>query len=140
MPRVFVDTDILSEYLKKIDENVVQRGDAYAQEHTQFTFSSVTVYEIIRGLEEKGASGQVKKALSSLRLNEEILPTSEDYLTAAHVNAKARRSGRTVELPDCLIAASAARLGITLVTGNTDDFSVIKNTGLNLTLENWRDT
>ena len=139
MPKVFIDTDILSEYLKKIDPNVVRRGDAYAESQQQFTFSSVTVYEIIRGLEQKGASAQVTKALTWLRLNEEILPTSEDFLMAARVKAKAKRAGRTLELPDCLIAAAASRLALTLVTGNTEDFTVIQLTGLDLRLENWRD-
>ncbi len=139
MSKVFIDTDILSEYLKKVDLNVVRRGDAYARDHTQFTFSSVTVYEIIRGLEEKGATSQVNKALTWLKTNEEILPTSDDYLIAARVKAKAKLTGYVVELPDCLIAATASRLGLPLVTGNTGDFTAIQKTGLSLALENWRD-
>jgi predicted nucleic acid-binding protein len=44
-----------------------------------------------------------------------------------------------LELPDCLIAAIAVRLGHPLVTGNTDDFRAIQKTGVNLALENWRE-
>jgi len=31
------------------------------------------------------------------------------------------------------------RLQIPLVTGNTDDFRAIQKTGINLTIENWRE-
>jgi len=73
-----------------------------------------------------------------LKTNEEILPSAEDYLTAARVKAQARRLGNVVELPDCLIAAAASPLGVPLVTGNTGDFAAIQKTGLALILENWR--
>lgn len=139
MRKVFIDTDILSEYLKQVDINVLRNGDAYAVAHERFTFSSVTVYEIVRGLLDKGASSQAEKALQWLRLNEEIVPSASDYLVAAQTKANARRLGRTVELPDCLIAASATRLELPLVTGNTGDFEVIRQTGLKLTLQNWRE-
>lgn len=44
-----------------------------------------------------------------------------------------------LELPDCLIAAVAVRLDMPLVTGNTEDFRAIQRTGINLTIENWRE-
>lgn len=139
MRKAIVDTDILSEYLKGIDPNVARHGKRYALEHGQFTFTSVTVYEIVRGLEEKGASAQVARALAWMERNEQAVPIAEDYLTAARVKAKARRQGRVVELPDCLIAAVAARLDRPLVTGNTADYRVIQEAGLPLELENWRE-
>lgn len=138
MPKVVIDTDILSEYLKGIDQNVAKHATKYAKKHGTFTFTSVTVYEIIRGLEEKGAPKQVEKALAWIEQNEQIVPTAEDYLTAARVKAKAKHQGKAVELPDCLIAAVAARLGVPLVTGNTADYKVIQDAGLALTLTNWR--
>jgi len=55
MVKVLIDTDILSEYLKGVDPSVAKRGKEYAKAHPRFTFTSVTVYEIVRGLEEKGA-------------------------------------------------------------------------------------
>lgn len=138
MPKVVIDTDILSEYLKENDPNVLKHGDAYGEAYSQFTFTSVTVYEIAFGLEAKDAPKQLKQTLEWLSHNEEILPIEQDYVTAARVKGKARRQGYTVELPDCLIAAVASRLELPLVTGNTADFEAIKRTGLRLTLENWR--
>ncbi|MDR3691582.1 MAG: PIN domain-containing protein [Fimbriimonas sp.] len=138
MPNVILDTDILSEYLKGHDSNVVKHGDAYAETHTRFTFTSVTAYEMAFGMEAKGATKQLKQTLEWLSHNEQILPIEDDYLTAARIKGKARRQGNTVELPDCLIAAVAARLGLSLVTGNTADFLAIKRAGLKLTIEDWR--
>jgi predicted nucleic acid-binding protein len=138
MAKVLLDTDILSEYLKGHDRTVVNRAASYARQHPVFTFTSVTVYEIVYGLELKAASSQLKKALAWLNRNEEIAPLSADYLAAATIRAKARRQGSILELPDCLIAAVAVRLRMPLVTGNTDDFRAIQETGIKLTIENWR--
>jgi len=108
MPKVLLDTDIVSEYLKEHDPNVVKHGDAYAEEHVQFTLTSVTAYEMAFGLEAKDARKQLKAMLRWLANQEQILPNEVDYLTAARVKGRARRQGYTVELPDCLIAAVAS--------------------------------
>ena len=137
--QVLLDTDILSEYLKGKDQNVVRHAQKYSKEFPKFTFSSVTVFEIVRGLEEKGAASQVSKAIVWLERNDQIVPTAEDYLTSAYLKARAKARGRVIELPDCLIASAASRLGLTLVTGNTKDFEVIIAAGSPLTLANWRE-
>jgi predicted nucleic acid-binding protein len=76
--------------------------------------------------------------LAFLDQNEEITPTSADYRTAASIKAAARKQGSAVELPDCLIAAIAARIECPLATGNTADFQAIQQTGIKLVIENWR--
>jgi predicted nucleic acid-binding protein len=139
MVKCILDTDILSEYLKGHHPTVVRHAGRYAKEHGVFTFTSVTVYEIVYGLELKSASIQLKRATEWLNQNEEITPTSADYLTAATIKATARKHGYALELPDCLIAAVAVRLERPLVTGNTEDFKAIQETGINLIFENWRD-
>lgn len=136
--KAILDTDILSEYLKGRNATVASHAANYARDHGVFTFTSVTVYEIVYGLELKGASSQLKKVLAWLKLNEEITPGATDYLTAGNIKAEARKQGFVVELPDCLIAAIAVRLSIPLVTGNTHDFQAVQKTGINLTIENWR--
>jgi predicted nucleic acid-binding protein len=136
--KTILDTDILSEYLKGHNAAVVGRAAGYAKDHGVFTFTSVTVYEIVYGLELKGASGQLKKVMAWLKQNEEITPISADYLSAASTKAAARKQGAVVELPDCLIASIAARLNCPLVTGNTEDFRAIQRAGINLAIENWR--
>ncbi|RYG36050.1 type II toxin-antitoxin system VapC family toxin [bacterium] len=138
MAEVLLDTDILSEYLKGFDQNVVLHARRYAEQYRRFKFTSVTVYEIVRGLEEKAAHSQVEKAIAWMGTNDEIVPNASDYLTAARTKARAKRIGRVVELPDCLIAAVASRLELTLVTGNTADYRSIQEAGLSLQLSNWR--
>jgi predicted nucleic acid-binding protein len=137
--KVILDTDILSEYLKGHNANVAARAAAYAEEHGVFAFTSVTVFEIVYGLELKGAVGQLAKALAWLGRNEEITPTAADYRSAAFIRASSQGQGSVVEMPDCLIAAIAVRLDRPLVTGNTGDFQAIQRTGVNLVIENRRD-
>jgi len=139
MSKALLDTDILSEYLKGHDRIVVRRAADYAQQYGVFTFTTVTVHEIVYGLELKGATAQVQKALLWLNQNEQITPTADDYVQAAIIKAAARKQGSTVELPDCLIAAVAVRLGLPLATGNTEDFRAIQRTGVHLQIENWRE-
>jgi predicted nucleic acid-binding protein len=137
--KVILDTDILSEYLKGYDANVARRAAAYAQEHGVFTFTSVTVFEVVYGLELKKASSQLDKVLAWLSQNEEMTPLAADYRSAASIKAAAGKQGSIVELPDCLIAAIAVRMGRPLVTGNSGDFRAIQRTGVKLTIENWRE-
>ncbi len=139
MVKSVLDTDILSEYFKGHNQTVVDHAARYAREHGTFTFTSVTVYEIVYGLELKGATHQLKKTLTWIDQNEQITPTSADYLSAGTIRATARKQGSTLELPDCLIAAIAVRRGLPLVTGNTEDFQAVQRTGVELTLENWRE-
>jgi len=136
--KAILDTDILSEYFKGHNASVAGRAASYAKDHGVFTFTSVTVYEIVYGLELKGASSQLNKALAWLKQNEEITPLATDYLAAASIKATEKKQGYILELPDCLIAAVAVRLNRPLVTGNTGDFATIQKTGINLTIENWR--
>jgi predicted nucleic acid-binding protein len=138
MVKSILDTDILSEYLKGHDTTVAGHAARYAHEFEIFTFTSVTVYEIVYGLELKQAAGQLKRVLTWLKQNQEITPTDADYLAAATIKAAARKNGSVLELPDCLIAAVAVRLDWPLVTGNTEDFQAIQKTGISLTLQNWR--
>lgn len=138
MAKAILDTDILSEYLKAHDQIVTGHAARYAQANRVFTFTSVTVYEIVCGLELKAATAQLKKVLDWMARNEQVTPIHADYVAAATIKATARRLGSILELPDCLIAAVACRLDLPLVTGNTDDFQAIQRSGVKLTLQNWR--
>ena len=138
MSKVLLDTDILSEYLKGHDKIVARKAASYARQHGTFPVTSVTVHEIVFGLEFKGASGQLAKALAWLNQNEQITPTANDYQEAAIIRATGRKQGSILELPDCLIAAAALRPGLPLASGNTVDFQAIQRTGVELIIENWR--
>src|ERR1039458_3652317 len=132
MTKSLLDTDILSEYLKGHDRQVADHAAKYAKQFGVFTFTSITVYEIVYGLELKSAATQLQRALDWLNQNEQVTPIAADYLAAAKMKAAAKRQGRMLELPDCLIAAVAVRLQLPLVTGNTEDFQTSQGTGVNL--------
>ena|ERR1700693_387681 len=137
--KAILDTDILSEYLKGYNLVIADHAARYAKEHGVFTFTSVTVYEIVYGLALKSAHNQLEKVMAWLNQNDPIIPVGDDYINAATIRATARKQGSVLELPDCLIAAVAVRLDRPLVTGNTDDFRAIQKTGVGLRLENWRE-
>lgn len=136
--KAILDTDILAEFFKGHNPDVASHASQYLREHGVLSFTSVTVYEIVYGLEVKGAVSQLSKVKAWFEQNEEFTPTDSDFLTVATIRATARRQGYVVELPDCLIASISVRLGRTLVTGNTEDFKSIQRTGFNLVFENWR--
>ncbi len=64
MPKTLLDTDILSEYLKGYDRNVIRRAADYARQHGVFTFTSVTVHEIVYGLNSKMQRHSCRKLCS----------------------------------------------------------------------------
>jgi hypothetical protein len=47
--KALLDTDILSEVLKKRDQTVAATAQAYLAEHTRLTLSAITTLEIIYG-------------------------------------------------------------------------------------------
>jgi predicted nucleic acid-binding protein len=102
-----LDTDILSEYLKGHNPVVIGNAARYANEHGVFTFTSVTVFEIVYGLEVKGAHSQLAKVRSWMDRNETITPVVDDYIAAATIRATARKQGSVLELPDCCGGSSA---------------------------------
>jgi predicted nucleic acid-binding protein len=63
-----------------------------------FSFTSVTVYEIVYGLQVKGAAAQLQKVSAWLRQNDEVAPLAENYIAAASIRAKATRQGAPIEL------------------------------------------
>ncbi|MBV8361095.1 MAG: hypothetical protein JO189_24630 [Deltaproteobacteria bacterium] len=87
MSKILLDTDILSEYLKGHDRTVIRRAADYARQHGVFTFTSVTVHEIVYGLELKNATAQLQKALLWLNRNEQITPTALRCPARVHCRA-----------------------------------------------------
>jgi tRNA(fMet)-specific endonuclease VapC len=107
-----LDTDILSEVLKSKDRHVQTRAGAYLIEHGHYTLSTVTIMVVT-----------LDKVSAEL---------------AGRIYADLERDGRLVGIADVLIASIAIHLDLTLVTGNTSDYSHIQAIGYPLRLENWR--
>jgi predicted nucleic acid-binding protein len=136
MDASLLDTDILNEVLKQKNANVVGHAADYLSQHGQFAMSSISRYEVLRGLKEKNAAAQLVR-FQTFCAKTLVLPIKDEILdAAADLWVIARRQGLTPKDADLMIAATALHHGRTLVTGNTAHFSWVPG----LTHENWRDT
>ncbi len=134
MTLCLLDTDTLSEILKQKHPLTVQRASAYLQQHQQFAFSSITRYEVVRGLKDKGAVRQLQQFATFcqhsliLAITDAILDRTADLWVASYQAGLPRNDA------DLIIAATALAHGRVLVTGNTTHFSWIPG----LVVEDWR--
>ena len=66
MVESILDTDILSEVLKRKDPQVLANARQYLIEHQRFAFSEMTFYEIVRGLKATQATHQLADFLRTV--------------------------------------------------------------------------
>jgi tRNA(fMet)-specific endonuclease VapC len=129
-----LDTDILSEVLKKKNPHVLQSAANYLAQHQRFAISAITRYEVLRGLKDKKATRRVQN-FENFCLNSLVLPITDEILQrSAELWVEARRGGHPRYDADLIIAATALEHGRCLVTGNTAHFSWIYG----LDIEDWR--
>ncbi len=134
MEAALLDTDMLNEVLKQKNANVVQHATNYLKQHGQFAISSMTRYELLRGLKEKAATAQLA-CFDTFCRNTLVLPITDAILDrAADLWVAARKIGQAGRDADLIIAASALEHSLELVTGNTKDYSWISR----LRLNDWR--
>jgi tRNA(fMet)-specific endonuclease VapC len=139
MNKCLLDTDILSEIIKGRDPVVAAKARTYLGQLGRLTTSSVTVAEIIYGFRRIGREDRISQFEASLT-NAEVLPF--DVAAAGHagrINADLERTGRTIGMPDVMIAGIALHHQLPLVTGNTAHFEYIRDAGYGLVFENWRE-
>jgi tRNA(fMet)-specific endonuclease VapC len=129
-----LDTDILSEVLKRKDSRVLANARRYLGQHARLAFSAITAYEIVRGLKARRATRQLAGFLQTLGTSNIYAVNLPVLLRAADLWAEARRGGYPQSDADLIIAATALEHGLTLVTGNTAHFSWISS----LKLADWR--
>lgn len=129
-----LDTDMLNEVLKKKNSQVVKRASEYLQQHQQIAISSITWYEVVRGLREKGANKQLQRFERFCRHSLLYDVTTSVLNRSADLWVLARQDGHPDNDADLIIAATALEHSRVLVTGNTSHFSWIPG----LTVENWR--
>jgi len=78
MDEALLDTDILSEILKRKDRQVLMKARQYLAEHQRFAFSAITAYEIIRGLRAKEAKRQLAGFLKTVGTSD-VFPSACPY-------------------------------------------------------------
>ena len=132
MDPVLLDTDILSAIMRR-DARASKDSRAYLSEYKVLTFSTITRYEILRGLKAKGAAKQLA-AFETFCAANVILPLTDNIvLQASDTYAELYRQGKLIGDADILIAATALVHGLVLVTNNTSHFKRIAG----LTVATW---
>jgi tRNA(fMet)-specific endonuclease VapC len=126
---------MLNEVLKQKNASVVLHASNYLKQHGQFAISSMTRYELLRGLKEKAATTQLAR-FDTFCQNTRVLPITDVILDrAADLWVAARKIGQAGRDADLIIAATALENSLVLVTGNTKDYSWISGLRLNV----WRE-
>ena len=134
MDAALLDTDTISEILRRRNATVEKHASRYLSEHSVFAYSVITHYEIVRGL----LAVQATRKLQEYRVfasNTLVVPLAEPVLErAAELWVEGHRNGKSHNDADLIIAASALTHARVLVTGNTSHFDWVPG----LQLANWR--
>jgi tRNA(fMet)-specific endonuclease VapC len=127
VPPALVDTDTLSEILRGRDPLILQRARDYLAQHGRLAFSLMTRYEILRGLQAKGATAKLADFERFCSVSEVLPLTDAIIVRAAELYADLKRRGQLISDADLLIAATALVHGRVLVTNNLAHFQRIPN-------------
>jgi tRNA(fMet)-specific endonuclease VapC len=133
-----LDTDILSEVAKAINQTVTRNANAYRLAHGHLTLSVISVMEAIQGYQRIGATNRIH-AFRTAIASEEVLFFDQDAADlAGQIAGDLDRVGRPIGRCDPMVAAIAIIHGLELVTGNTVHYQHIQQLGYSITLANWR--
>jgi tRNA(fMet)-specific endonuclease VapC len=122
MNPAILDSDTISELLKKRNPVVDSHASAYLSAHPKFTFSAMSRFEVRRGLVVKGAAALLTK-FDTFAANAVIFPIDDAVLEKAlELWVIGRRGGWPHEDADLIIGATALVLVRDLVTGNTSHY------------------
>lgn len=138
MNKALLDTDILSELGKGVNLTVARNGATYRAAFGRYTLSAVTVMEVVRGLQKKGAQRQLRNFLTRIATEEVLAFDRAAAELAGRIQGALERAGRPIGRADPMIAAIALRNGLELITGNTGHYQQIQQIGFPLTLADWR--
>lgn len=118
--KVCIDTDVLIDYLKG-DRTASMLLERTAGKHEEICITSITVYELLLGVEISG-KGE-KEVAELLGLFSIIAFDKESASEAAIISAELRRRGESVGVRDELIAGILKFYKIPLLTRNVDHFA-----------------
>ena len=138
MNKALLDTDTLSEIGKGRNPAVEANANTYRKVFRYYSFSVITVLEIVRGY-QKAQDFQRMHAFIASIASEEVLPLDVSAAElAGRITGDLDRTGQPIGRADPMIAAIAIDQGLELVTGNTVHYQRIQQLGYPLTLVNWR--
>ena len=134
MDQSLLDTDTLSEVMKGVDTDVQDNARQYLRAFGHFTFSLITRYEILRGLKARRATRQIARFEQRCQQSVVLPITDEIIIQAADLYALLHQEGQLISDADILIAATALKHNLVMVTENVDHFRRIPG----LRIESWR--
>ncbi len=138
MNKSLLDTDILSDVGKGVNQTVTRNANTYRQAHGFLTLSVISVMEVIQGYQRVGAANRLQVFRNAIA-SEEILLFDQDAADlAGQIAGDLDRVGRPIGRCDPMVAAIAIIHSLELVTGNTSHYQRIPQLGYPLTLANWR--
>ena len=132
MKKALIDTNIISAFMRG-DPSVIQKVGKYLRFHATLSVSVITYYEIIRGLKALSNNNKLnafKKFMSSCEVLDLDSLTAEK---AAEIYDVLKKKGALIEDADILIAATAIKNELVVITDNTRHFDRIDN----LEISNW---
>jgi len=138
MDKALIDTDIFSEILKGLDQNVVAKAVAYRSTFGRYTISVITVLEIVKGFHKAQREDRVQQFLTGLPTLELLTLDLQSSILAGRIYADLERTGQPIGRADPMVAAIAINHSLTLITGNFSHYQRISAMGYGLKLENWR--
>ena len=138
MDKSLLDTDMLSEVLKAKNARVIERAAAYKAAFDQITLSTVTVMEVVKGLHKVQRTDALQRFLDGLKTSEVLVFDQACAEIAGRIYGDLECAGQPLGRADPMIAATALRHDLVLVTGNTDHYQRIQTLGYSLRLDNWR--
>ncbi|MDZ4657067.1 MAG: PIN domain-containing protein [Bythopirellula sp.] len=138
MNKSLLDTDTLSWVNKAKDPIIITTATRYLSYYGNFTFSSVTVMEVVRGYNLAGNTNKLAGFLDSLSTHEILDFETSTAVLAGEIDAALLKTGQPIGRADPMIAATAIECSLILVTGNTKHFERIQALGYLLQIEDWR--
>ncbi len=133
MKECLIDTDVFSYYMRGLSD-VVYRAQEYLKQFGCFSISSLTIFEILKGLRKKRLVE--KENVFQMEILKHKIVALDYFIMdrAASLLSTLEEKGTPIAYGDLFIGATALTHDLILVTNNTQHFSKIDG----LVLENWR--
>ncbi len=126
MNKAILDTDILSEIVKGVDQTVAAHARTYRRSFGRYTLSVVTLMEVLRGYQKKQAFRQLQTFLAVIPATEILTFEMNHAKLAGVIAGELERTGRPIGLADVMIAATAIDQDLELVTANLGHYRRIQ--------------
>ena len=138
MNKALLDTDILSEIIKRINQRVASNAATYISFFGNYTISAISVLEVVKGWRKLQREERIQQFLAEIASMEVLSFDRDTAELAGRIYADLERIGQPIGLADSMIAAIALQYNLTLVTGNLSHYQRIQAIGYDLQLDNWR--